>query len=553
MRDQPLAETPLSTRAEQTPARLSRLDMLALLVSLLAVLIAYGVAARVFELMPHLEDEVAYVWEAKLAASGRLTIPTPEYPKSFLVPFVVDYNGLRFGKYPLGWPVVLAAGMMLGVRAWVNPLLAGFGVWLTYRLGKKVFSAGVGLLAAGLTVVSPFFLVNSGSLLSHPLGLALSAAFTLVWLDGFGDRNAPRRWLPTLTAAGLMGALVLTRPMTAAAVAFPFAIHGLVLLIRGPRQTRLHLLVFGLTAAALASLHLLWQYAVTGDPMLNPYTLWWPYDKIGFGPEVGRHGHTLTQAWINTRQSLAAGWKDLFGWGTFSWILLPVGAWAALRNWRGWLVAGVFPSTVLFYLAYWIGSSLFGPRYYYEGLFSLTLITAAGVFWLAGAYRRDAIDLSGLARRVTARFLKKTTADTDAPLPIHRAAMRSWLRPGLAAVLLIALVSYNLAVYLPARLAGMYGLYDMRREQWAPFLTPEAQALTPALIIVHSDRWMRYGALIDLENPDLTSPFIFAWSQNTNKDSALAVDYYRKGWNVFHYYVDYPGEFYDSAEPAKEP
>ena len=30
-------------------------------------------------------------------------------------------------------------------------LLAGLGIWLTYRLGKKVFSAWIGVLAAFLT------------------------------------------------------------------------------------------------------------------------------------------------------------------------------------------------------------------------------------------------------------------------------------------------------------------------------------------------------------------------------------------------------------------
>ena len=80
-----------------------------------------------------------------------------------------------------------------------------------------------------------------------------------------------------------------------------------------------------------ASLHFLWQFAVTGDPTLNPYTLWWPYDKIGFGPGVGvlPQGHTLRIAWINTRFSLWVGSRDLFGWARYSWIFLPFGLWAA--------------------------------------------------------------------------------------------------------------------------------------------------------------------------------------------------------------------------------
>ncbi|MFQ5615953.1 MAG: hypothetical protein ACE5GO_05780, partial [Anaerolineales bacterium] len=147
---------------------MSRSDWIALFLSLLAVAAAYLVADRVFERMPHLEDEFAYVWQARVIATGQLTIETPPHPKKFLVPFVVDHEGRRFGKYPLGWPALLGIGVWAGLRDWVNPLLAGLGVWLTYRLGRKLMGETVGLLAALLTLTSPFFLLNAGSLLSHP-------------------------------------------------------------------------------------------------------------------------------------------------------------------------------------------------------------------------------------------------------------------------------------------------------------------------------------------------------------------------------------------------
>ena len=172
---------------------LSRADRIALILSLIAVAASYWVAVRIFEGMAHIEDEVAYVWQAQAIAGGHLTLPSPSHEKSFLVPFVVDHNGQRFGKYPLGWPVMLAVGELLGVRPLVNALLAGFAVWLTYHLGKRIFGETVGLLAAGLTLTSPFFLMNSGSLLSHPFGLFLSAAFALSWLDAWDKEHLAQK------------------------------------------------------------------------------------------------------------------------------------------------------------------------------------------------------------------------------------------------------------------------------------------------------------------------------------------------------------------------
>jgi hypothetical protein len=503
---------------------MSRADRLALIASLLAVLVTYWVTDRVFEAIPHIEDEIAYVWQAQAIAGGELTLPSPPEARSFLVPFVVDHEGLRFGKYPLGWPALLAIGIRLGIRPWVNPLLAGLGVWLTYRLGKKILGETVGLLAAGLTLTSPFFLLNSGSLLSHPFGLVLSAAFALAWLDATtqgeaGERGTSFRNLATWTAGLSLGLLALARPFTAVAIGLPFAIHGLYFLGLGDGGTRRRVLAIGLLALGIGSLNFLWQYAVTGDPLLNPYTLWWPYDQIGFGPGIGRseNGHNLRLAWVNTKASLRSGYGDLFGWLSYSWIFLPVGLLAAAvkRNWRALLVSAVIPSLVLLYMAYWVGAWLFGPRYYYEGLFSMTLLSGLGIAFLAG-----------------------WPVEPGAPWKFSTGWRRA--RP-LAVVALVALlVAGNLAFYLPIRLGGMNGLYGMERSDLKPFFTPQAQELIPALVVVHPDRWMDYGVLLELQDPFLDTPFIFVYSRGAGPDARVEEHFPDRA--VFHYYP--PGDPY---------
>ena len=299
---------------------MSRADRIALVLSLITILVTFYVTNRYFEAIPHLEDEIAYVWQARAIADGNLTVASPPQAESFLVPFVVDHNGQRFGKYPLGWPVMLAIGVRLGIRSLINPLFAGLGVWLTYRLGKKVFSETVGVIASVLTLTSPFFLMNSGSLLSHSFGLVLSTAFVLSWVDNFTEQNSADRKLPVLVAGLTLGVLVLTRPLTALAVAFPFAIHGIYLLIRKDWHTRRQVVAIGGLALGIGALIFLWQYAVTGDALQNPYTLWWEYDKFGFGPGHGvtENGHSFNLARINTRFSLRVGYSDLFGWTKYS-------------------------------------------------------------------------------------------------------------------------------------------------------------------------------------------------------------------------------------------
>jgi hypothetical protein len=495
-------------------SRLALPDLLALLLSLLAVGIAALVARQVYENMPHFEDEMAYAWQAQALASGHLTLPSPPHPKSFLVPFVIDHGGQRFSKYPLGWPTVLAIGLKFGLRDWVNPLLAGFGVWLIYLLGKKLLSRWAALLAAALAVTAPFFWLLSGSLLSHIWSLVLTLGFALAWLDSFGliagEEEASRapHWLTTLVAGLSLGVLGLTRPITAIGVGLPFAFHGLILLGKGNREVRLRVLTIGVLAASVGLLLFVWQYAVTGDPLQNPYALWWPYDKYGFGLGNGRFadGHNLTHAWDNLRYSLFVTGKDILGWGNLWGVFLPFGLWAVRRKRGAWLVGGVFPGLILAYLPYWIGSWQYGPRYYFEGLPGLALLSSAGIFWLAGVTQGSRL---GVARQV------------------------------LVGTVLVILVSSNLFGYLPDRLRGMVGMYEINRAQLAPFQTSQARALTPALVVVHFRKiWTEYGGLLELENAQLTSPFIFALSQNDTTTAELAEDFPSR--RVFDYYPNSP-------------
>jgi len=315
-------------------------------------------------------------------------------------------------------------------------------------------------------------------------------------------------------------------------VAVPFGLHGLYLLLRGDPATRRRLIALGAIVLGMSSLYFLWQYAVTGDPLLNPYTLWWSYDKIGFGPGYGHtpQGHTLRQAWINTRFSAYVGRYDLFGWPNFSWIFLPFGLIAVLRdrNWRALLPVSVFPSMFVFYLAYWIGSSLYGPRYYYEALYSLTLLSGAGIALLAGWPTRP-----------------------EAPFPNYRGWRR--VQPLVVTAFVALLLATNLLFYTPVRLASMVGLYGVQRSHLEPFLTPEAQKLAPALIIVHTkSMWIEYGTLLELQDPFLNTPFIFVISRGAIADAQIASHFPKRF--IYHYYpADDPFTFYKAPRPKRTP
>lgn len=500
--------------------KISLFDLAALLLSIFSLFVTFWVTETTFEAVPHIEDEMAYVWQGRLYADGQTTIVSPPCNKNFMIPFVIDYQGLRFSKYPPGWPALLSLGIRLGIRSWVNPILAALSVWFIYRLVKKILDEKTALLAAGLTLSSPFFLMNSGSLLSHNWSLFLCTVFCLAWIDTFDSKCTVPKGLTVAVAGLTLGLVALTRPLTAVGFVIPFAVHGIIIMIKGDASRRRKLFLIVALAAALAVFYVVWNYDLTGTPLINPYTLYWPYDTVGFGPGHGiqTNGYALRHAWINAKFSLSVGNHDVFGWPYLGWIFLPFGLMAIRKNSKGWLVSSIALSLVLIYCLYWIGSWLFGPRYYYEGIPSIVLLTAAGIRWLAGK----------------ADLVLKTRFKMGFPT----------IRFTVITFIVVSLVTANIMFYIPQRLRMMVGLYGINRSQQEPFFTQDAKDLAPALIIVHPDiRWHQYGSLVDLTDPYMDTPLLFAYSRKNPSEEQCLRDAFPDR-TVWHYTPRTPYTFY---------
>jgi 4-amino-4-deoxy-L-arabinose transferase-like glycosyltransferase len=420
-----------------------------------------------------LEDEVAYLFQAKTLALGRLTVPTPSVPEAFWTPFVLDHQGQRFGKYPPGWPGLLMGGVLAGVPWLVNPLLAALSLYLVFRLGETLYDARTGLLAAALGLTSPLFFVLSGSFLSHLASLVWLLLFSLWFIWIVQGRSA---WY-AVGAGVALGMAFLTRSLTAVAYAAPFIVYSLVQLAWRKQPHWPRYLLVAAAGGAMASLLPLYQWAVTGDPWLNPYLLWWSYDRIGFGPGIGAMpgGHSPYYAWINLKQDLSRAATDVIGWPALSWVPLVLGLALRPRRARDWALFAPFACLVIAYLFYWIGSParLWGPRYYFEGFGGLWLLSSVGLLkvWDWARTQRHA-----------------------------------WLRPLLVGGLVLMLAA-NLTLNLPSRLEEAHGFYGITRAQLDPIQEAD---LHNALVIVYADRWLEYAAMLSSMSPLLDDEIVYA-------------------------------------------
>lgn len=479
---------------------------LVLLLAFFSILMSAVISRTVFERLPHLEDEVAYLFQARTYAGGQLVVGIEEPSRSYWQPFVVTsgVTGARFSKYTPGWGLALAPGVAMGAPWVINAFVAGLNVALVYRLGREIFSQEAGIIAAALVAFSPMALLLNASLMGHTVALF----FTSLFLYGYWRIEQGQQALRWGVVAGFaLGMMTITRPLTAIGISAPFILWSayklLRLLLQNDDGRRLWSAFKPLSALAGVALIIglaipIYNYAAVGDPFTNLYTLVWPYDKIGFGEGYGRNGHTIEKGFHQVRFDLSLMAADLYGWqwGTItpeverhlltqsgfyplvglSWVLLPFGLLAGWRKRWTWLLAGAAIGLIGVHVAYWIGSQRYSTRYFYETLSALSLISA--------------LPLAYLMRRVG---------------------------PGLIYGLLALVLGYSLFAYSLPRISVLHQFNEVTSAQ-IEAVQARREGDAPVLVLVEGPdsgdervRWQAMGALMAVTSPYLDSEIVVAW------------------------------------------
>src|ERR1022692_4003722 len=152
--------------------------------------------AWVLDLGIYQSDEGAYLFEAHIIQAGSLTMPAPPpmaVPAAEGFEHDIILDGKWFGKFPVGWPAVLAVAAAWRLEWIVNPLLGVLLLCLTYRIGTLVLSVEEARGAVFLLVLSAFFTANCLGFMPHPACSVLSAAAVLCYLHH--EHSSNRLWL----------------------------------------------------------------------------------------------------------------------------------------------------------------------------------------------------------------------------------------------------------------------------------------------------------------------------------------------------------------------
>jgi hypothetical protein len=329
--------------------------------------------------VPHVSDEVVYLFQAQTLARGHLAAPAPALPEFFrYLNVVIDAGrGVWFGIYPPGWPAVLAPFVKLGIGPWANALVNAAALLTIYRLACEFTGRRIAQLALLLGLASPFAWAMGASYLAHPLALLLTAGAMLGITVGL-RRDRP----PYIIGAGaLVGILATVRPLDALAVGTVLAA-----LLLWQRTWKAALLMTA-AAAPFVALLLLYNRALTGSAFLFPQQLYNPRDALGFGPSIGKIatygtvGHTPLKAAWNLGQNLRSLATNLFGWPFVSFAFVPFAYFTRRsRRRRGLLLLTALAVAVtLGYACYWYDGVMYGARFYYLLMPLWLVLTAQGM------------------------------------------------------------------------------------------------------------------------------------------------------------------------------
>jgi hypothetical protein len=333
-------------------------------------LLMYYTAAIILDGFPNSADEYAYVFQAETLSHGRFW-DTPHPLKEFFdFQHVAQIDDKWVGRFPPGWPLVLAIAFYLGLPIHImNPILAAITLIVLFRFTAKFYNEKVAIWSTLITALTGTFIYNSASFFSHTATL-LEAVLFLHFLYAYLDQ---KKIYQALLSGFFLGMVAITRYYTAVLIFIPFVAY---LLYHYKWQSIKTFVMIGIGALPCIAYLMWYQYSITGNPFV-PVTMWAYSDEaLGF---VNGHSPLKGVEHLVRRGMMFIAWIS-----PATLILYAYYIWKKIKDkkdrithpedyWLIFLAAGYF-----FY--YHLGGNQYGPRFYYEAVPFVIIFIVSRIF-----------------------------------------------------------------------------------------------------------------------------------------------------------------------------
>ncbi|MDE0483220.1 MAG: glycosyltransferase family 39 protein [Candidatus Poribacteria bacterium] len=339
-----------------------------------AVLICSIISWHIFDGVPGTFDGCLYMFQARLFANGMLSAEIPPEPQFFGNALVI-LSDKWYTQFPPGYPAILAVGVLLRISWLVNPILGALTIAGIYLIANELYGNNTAKLSALLACASGFFLFMSSEFMAHTSTLLFitTAFLSFVWMV-----KKKRPLLSAMICGTALGIAILCRPYTTAW----FCVYlGIAAIVMRKQLSIRHILIGAVPLIATGLAFLAYNAATTGHPLLFGYIALHGKEHLpGFHQDP----------WIEQPHTIVQGVKYLLGnlnglnYYLFEWpvpsiffIVLYL-AFEKKETWD-WMLVGWLSSLFIGQVFYFFNEFVFGPRFVYETLPAVILLTSKGI------------------------------------------------------------------------------------------------------------------------------------------------------------------------------
>ncbi|MEO5602550.1 MAG: glycosyltransferase family 39 protein [Cyclobacteriaceae bacterium] len=319
---------------------------------------------------PNSADEYVYLFQAETMSEGKLwQTPHPLFD-FFHINHIAQKEGLRVGRFPPGWPLVLSAAFILKIPpAIINPILGLLSLILFYFFTKRIYNKMVAIWSLVSVALSAYFIFNSASFFSHTSCLLFAVGFVY----GIYEYERKNLFIHALMAGVFLGMVVISRYYTAAIIFLPV---GLYLLNRYKVKCIPALFWIGLGCLPFLIFLYWYNFKITGNGFL-PVTMWINnQESLGFV-----QGHSVMKAFEHIVRRF---FMFLYWCSPTLVILYFIFLLQKIKDKSDRLVHAedyIFLLLIVGYFFYHhIGGNQYGPRFFLEGLPFLTVFVVRKIF-----------------------------------------------------------------------------------------------------------------------------------------------------------------------------
>ena len=365
---------------QQSVHKVSNIPRVVFIGTLFVFLFASLYNIYIFKRVPHIHDEMVYLFQARIFLTGHAYANSPCAPASFDFPHMIN-NGKWYSIYPPGFPFLLMIGLLLKAPFLVNPIFGALSILVFFLLGKELYDRRTGALAAVLGSLSPWLLLMSSTMMSHTTSMFFNSVFLLFILKSI---KTPKL-LYGLLAGSALGIAFLIRPYNAAVFSLAFLVYYLFTSVRDVPNRAKNIAGLIISGALFVGILLAYNQTTNGNPFKMGYIAHYgkSYSVIFGRPATQSYDYTPLVGTLQIGKNLVAINSYLFGWPLSSlWLIIPL-LWAMKKRpderKRALLLSSGFLVMIVGFYFFW-GSFIFlGARMFFDSLPILLLLSARGL------------------------------------------------------------------------------------------------------------------------------------------------------------------------------